>query len=133
MPRLTKESVGGSNYGWLDSTHGIRNGRTGIVNVSAFTAGTHYPNGFIPAGTPVAAVSGKLVPYDSLEATTTNAGVLAGHLAADVAVPAGSTADQAGSVISHGRVKTASVPVGVQAFVAPVAAAKRINVTIVYI
>lgn len=130
MPRLKTETYGAGDQSWLDSAHAIRNARTEVVNVSAFTAATHYPNGFIPSGTPVAKVAGALVPYDSLEATVTGAGILHGHLFTDQ--PVVGTGNFPAPVIDHGRVKTAKVPQGVQAFTAPVAAAKRANVTINY-
>jgi hypothetical protein len=100
------------------------------LNVSAFTAGTHYPNGYIPSGTPVAIVSNLVVPYTSAEATTTGAGVLAGHILTDQRVVG--TGNFSVPVLDHGRVKTAKVPQGTDAFTAPVAAAKRANVTINY-
>lgn len=133
MPKLRTESfTGAGDFRWLRSTHAIWNGRTESLDIGAFTAGTHYPNGYIPSGTPVALVAGQLVPYDSAEVTTTNAGVLAGHILTDIPVVAGSTEDLNVPVLDHGRVNPARVPVGVQAFAAPVAAAKRANVTIVY-
>jgi hypothetical protein len=131
MPRLKNETVGTGDQSWLGSSHGIRNCRTVTLNVSAFTAGTHYPNGYIPSGTPVALVSGALVPYDSTEATVTGAGVLAGHIFTDQSVVG--TANFAVPLLDHGRVKAAKVPVGANAFTAPVAAAKRASTTIVYI
>ena len=100
------------------------------LDVSAFNA-VHYPNGYIPSGTPVAKVAGLLVPYDSTEATVTNAGVLAGHLFTDQAVVG--TDDFAVPVLDHGRVRSAKVPQGSNAFTVPVAAAKRAAVTIVYV
>lgn len=130
MPRLRTETVGAGDQSWLDSTHGLRNARTELLDISTFTAGTHYPNGYIPSGTPVAKVGGVLVPYTSAEATTTGAGVLAGHVLTDQAVVG--TADFAVPVLDHGRVRTAKVPAGSDAFTAPVAAAKRGNVTINY-
>lgn len=131
MPRLKSETLGAGDQSWLGSSHGITECRTELLDISTFTAGTHYPNGFIPSGTPVAKVGGVLVPYDSTEATTTNAGVLAGHLFTDQSVVG--TNDFAVPVLDHGRVKSAKVPVGVQAFTVPVAAAKRAAMTIVYI
>ncbi|MFK5691287.1 hypothetical protein ACI3EY_16640 [Ornithinimicrobium sp. LYQ92] len=53
MPRLTTETYGGGDQSWLGSAHGIGNCRTGTLDVSTFTAGTHYPDGYIPSGTPV--------------------------------------------------------------------------------
>jgi hypothetical protein len=131
MPRLASETVSSGDMTWLDSGHGIRNAKTEVVDISAFTAGTHYPNGYIKSGTPVAKVAGMLVPYTSAEATTTGAGVLAGHILTDQIVEG--TNDFAAPLLKHGRVKTAKVPQGTDAFTAPVAAAKRANVTIDYV
>lgn len=132
MPRMKTETFLAGDMSWLDSDHGITNARTDLLDISTFTAGTHYPNGFIPSGQPVAKVGGVLVPYTSAEGTTTNAGVLWGHILTDQQVVG--TNDFAVPVLKHGRVKTAKVPVGSDgAFTAPVAAAKRANVTIDYV
>ena len=131
MPRLKNETIGAGDQSWLGSAHGIRNCRTELLDISTFTPATHYPNGYIPSGTPVAKVGGVLVPYDSTEVTVTNAGVLAGHLFTDQAVVG--TDDFAVPVLDHGRVRSAKVPQGSNAFTVPVAAAKRAAVTIVYI
>lgn len=131
MPRLASETIGAGDQSWLDSAHGLRNAKTEVLDISAFTAGTHYPNGYIPSGTPVAKVGGMLVPYTSAEGTTTVAGVLAGHVLTDQRVVG--TTDFAVPLFKHGRVKAAKVPTGTDAFTAPVAAAKRANVTIDYV
>lgn len=131
MPRLKSETVGAGDQSWLGSAHGIHECRTELLDISAFTAGTHYPNGYIPSGTPVAKVTGLLVPYDSTEGVTTNAGVLAGHLFTDQ--PVVGTNDFAVPLLDHGRVRSAKVPVGANAFTVPVAVAKRAAMTIVYI
>lgn len=131
MPRLVSETFGAGDMSWLDSTHGIANARTDLLDISTFTEGTHYPNGYIPSGTPVAKVGGVLVPYTSAEGTTTNAGVLHGHVLTDQ--PVVGTADFAVPVLKHGRVVASRVPAGSDAFTAPVTAAKRINVTINYV
>jgi hypothetical protein len=54
MPKLRTETIGTGDMSWLDSTHGIANARTVTIDISTFTAGTHFPNGYIPSGTPVA-------------------------------------------------------------------------------
>ena len=131
MPRLKTETFGAGDQSWLRSTHGLRNAKTEMVDVSAFTAGTHYPNGYIPSGTPVAKVGGLMVPYTSAEATTTGAGVLWGHLLTNQAVVG--TANFAAPVFRHGEVVAAKVPQGTDAFTAPVAAAKRASTTINYV
>jgi hypothetical protein len=128
---MKSETFQTGDMSWLDSDHGIGNARTDLLDISTFTAGTHYPNGYIPSGTPVAKVGGVLVPYTSAEGTTTNAGVLWGHLLTDQ--PVVGTNDFAVPVLKHGRVVTAKVPQGTDAFTAPVAAAKRANITIDYV
>lgn len=131
MPRVSTDTYGAGDQSWLRSSHGMRNAKTEIIDVSTFTAGTHYPNGFIPSGTPVSKVSGLMVPYTSAEGTTTGAGILWGHLLTNQKVVG--TTDFAAPVVRHGEVKTAKVPQGTDAFTAPVAAAKRAQSTINYV
>lgn len=128
MPRLKTETLGGGDQSWLGSTHGIANARTEVLDISTFTASTHYPNGYIPSGLPVAKVGGVLVPYDATEGTTTAAGVLAGFVLTDQ--PVVGTTDFGVPLIDHGRVKTANLPIS---FTAPTAAAKRAATTIVFV
>lgn len=128
MPRMKSETFGGGDQSWLGSTHGIANARTEILDISAFTAGTHYPNGYIPSGLPVAKVSGVLVPYDATEGTTTGAGILAGFILTDQ--PVVGTNDFGVPLIDHGRVRVAKLPIS---FTAPTAAAKRAATTIVFV
>lgn len=131
MPRMSTETFGAGDQSWLGSSHGIWECRTEVLDISTFTEATHYPNGYIPSGTPVAKVAGVLVPYTSAEGTTTGAGVLAGFLFTDQ--PVVGTADFGVPVLDHGRVKTAKVPVGTGAFTAPVAALKSVATTVVFI
>lgn len=128
MPRLKTETFGGGDQSWLGSDHGIANARTEILDISTFTASTHYPNGYIPSGLPVAKVGGVLVPYDSTEGTTTGAGVLAGFVLFDQ--PVVGTADFGVPLLDHGRVIAAKVPIS---FAAPAAAAKRAATTFVFV
>lgn len=126
MPRLVSETIGSGDQSWLGSAHGIENCRTELLDISAFTSGTHYPNGYIPSGLPVAKVSGVLVPYDDTQGTTTGAGVLAGFVFTDQKVVG--TADFAVPVLDHGRIRTAKLP---QTVTLPGAAAKTANVKFV--
>lgn len=126
MPRLVSETIGAGDQSWLGSSHGIANCRTELLDISAFTEGTHYPDGYIPSGTPVAKVGGVLVPYDDTQGTTTNAGVLAGFVFTDQ--PVVGTADFAVPVLDHGRIRTANLPLTVTL---PGAAAKVANVNFV--
>ena len=126
MPKLRTETFGSGDMSWLGSTHGIRNARTGIIDISAFTANTHYPDGYIPSGQPLAKVNGIYVPYDKTEETTTGAGILAGFLLTDQKVVG--TADFAAPIIDHCRVVVAKVPytAGSFTFAAPAASAKKL-------
>lgn len=126
MPHLKTETFGGGDTSWLGSTHGIGNARTVTVNYSTLTANTHFPNGFIPSGTPFAIVSGLAVPYDVTAGTTTGAGIIAGFCLFDVAVSG--TANFPIALLDHGRVKVSKVPYA--SFAAPLAAKNA--TTIVY-
>ena len=129
MPRMTTQTFGGGNQSWIGAgAHGIGDARTEVLDISAFTAGTHYPNGFIPSGLPVAKVGGVLVPYDATEGTTTGAGVLAGHVLTDQ--PVVGAADFGVPLYDQGRVVSANLPI---AFTPPTAAAKKAAVAIVYV
>jgi len=132
MPKLRSETIGTGDQSWLGSTHALRNARTVLVDISAFTAGTHYPNGYIPSGFPIAIVGNMAVPYDPTVGVTTGAGVLAGHLLTDQ--PVVSQVDFAAPLFDHGRVKAAKVAaLALAAFVKPTVAAKNGVPTIIYI
>lgn len=130
MPRLKTETFGSGDQSWLGSTHGLRNARTVTIDISAFTAGTHYPDGYIPSGTPVAIVSDLAVPYDKTEGTVTNAGILAGFILTDQ--PVVGTVDFPAPLLDHGRVIVSKVPYS-GGFANPAAAAKRAQVNFVYV
>ena len=135
MPRFRTESeVVTGNMEWLGSGHALRNGRTEILDISTFTAEDHYPDGYIPSGTPVAKVNDVLVPYDATEGVITDAGILAGFVLTDqpLFVVPGATATEDINVplFDHGRVKVGKLPV---TFVKPAAAAKSSATTIVFI
>ena len=124
MPKLRSESFGGGDQSWLGSAHGIANCRTETINGSAFTAGTHYPDGYIPSGFPVAKVNGLLVPYNAAGADGSQN--IAGHIFTDQAVVG--TGNLPAPLLDHGRVKTARVPLA--GFAAP---ASQPNTNIVYL
>ena len=126
MPRIKTENMSAGDQSWLGSAHGIANCRTELLDISAFTAQTHYPDGYIKSGTPVAKVGGVLVPYDDTQGTTTNAGVLAGFVFTDQ--PVVGDADFAVPLLDHGRIRTAKLPFTVTL---PGAAAKTANVQFV--
>ncbi|MCL2089852.1 MAG: head decoration protein [Micrococcales bacterium] len=128
MPRLTTETFGGGDQSWLGSTHGVADARTEVLDVSTLTPTTHYPDGYVPSGTPVAKVAGRLVPYDPDDGTTDGAGVLAGFVLTDQKVVG--DGDLAVPVLDHGRVVVANLPVP---FAVPEAADKRAAVTVVFV
>lgn len=101
MPRLTSETYGAGDQSWLGSTHGIGNCRTATLDVSAFTAATHYPDGYIPSGTPLnVADEGAATPW-------AGTGRL-GFLFTDQ--PVHGTGDIPAPVLRHGIVKADRVP-----------------------
>jgi len=62
------ETFGQDDQTWLDSAHGTDSGVSGTIDITAgFTQGTHYGEGFLPSGTPVAKItdSGKFGLYDA--------------------------------------------------------------------
>jgi hypothetical protein len=100
---------------WLLSPHGTDPGTTPSVTLdpTKFTAGTHYPNGYIPSGTVVTKVTatGFWGPYDGSatdgrEITTSGRiGILFGSLP----VRPGST-KIGGAVVVHAFVNPAKLP-----------------------
>lgn len=62
-------TYGVEKRGWLWGDHGTGPGDTPsiVLDLSTFSAGTHYPQGYIPSGTVVCKItaSGLYGPYDS--------------------------------------------------------------------
>lgn len=68
MTSIGLETIGSfqaENRSWMIGTHGAEETPSITLDVSAFTANTHYPNGFIPSGTPLGKItaSGLYAPY----------------------------------------------------------------------
>lgn len=109
----TTTITGPGNPGWLGSAHGTDATRTITLDVSAFTAATHYPNGFVRGGTPVGKItaSGKYGPYDNAaeDGTETLVGFVYGDFPVD-----GQTAVVA-ALLDHGKVVEARLPISVDA------------------
>lgn len=111
MPRLRSETFGPGDQSWLGSTHGIANARTSVLDLSAFTEATHYPDGYIPSGTPVNADNESAVlPY------TGAVGERLGFLLTDQRVIG--TADINAPILRHGIINVDNLPV---AFTVPAA------------
>lgn len=96
---------------WLGSSHGTDTPDTITLDLSLFTAGTHFPNGFLPAGLGLGKVTatGVYGPYNN--ALATGVETLAGHLYKPVLVMADNVAGKAiGALFWHGEVVTARLP-----------------------
>ncbi|WP_180967250.1 hypothetical protein [Zhihengliuella halotolerans] len=107
MPMLSRKTYGGGNHKWLASTHGTGNAPTGTLDIAAFTAGTHYPDGYIPSGTPVDASDlAAVAPYTAPAAgePALNLGFVLGdvEVVGDEAMPA--------AILRHGSIVTDFVP-----------------------
>lgn len=102
---------------WLLSKHGTEDTPSVTLDVSAFTAGTHYPNGYFPSGLAVGVITAasdakKTVvgPYD--DTATDGRQTCAGILFSSVKVPnpADTTKDVGGAILVHGFVDPAKLP-----------------------
>lgn len=104
MPGIREERYGIGDMSWLGSTHGIYNCRTSTLDMSAFTEATHYPDGYIPSGTPVnAADEGAVVPFDGAAV-----GAQLGFLYGDQRVVGDDT--QPAPVLRHGVINVGNLP-----------------------
>lgn len=73
---LTSVDYATNDMSWLGSAHGTEATETGTLDVSAFTLGSHYPNGYFPSGLGLAKItaSGKWGPAEG--ATTSEVQLL---------------------------------------------------------
>lgn len=98
--------------GWLWGEHGTEPGANPSVtlDITKFTAGTHYPNGYIPSGTVLGKVTatGKYGPYN--DAASDGTQVAAGLLFSSVKVPASTSTPVGGALFVHGFVDPARLP-----------------------
>jgi hypothetical protein len=100
---------------WLLSSHGTEPGTTPSINldVSAFTAATHYPNGYLLSGIVLGKITatGKYGPY--VDAAVDGTGTAAGFLFSSVKVPntADTTKDTNGALVAHCFVDAAKLPI----------------------
>lgn len=102
MPGLVTKNYGTGSYRWLLNTDGIRHTVTGTLDVSSFTAGIHYPNGFFPSGLIVDIADPKAVkPY-------TGTGKFA---TLDGDVPVNGAEDVSAAFFVRGQIKTTLLPV----------------------
>lgn len=104
---------------WLLSQWGVGPGENpGItLDVSAFTAGTHYPNGYLLSGIPLGKITatGLYAPYVDANADGTQ--TCLGFLMSSVKVPnlADLTKDVGGALVQCGFIREAKLPVAIDA------------------
>lgn len=105
MPNFRSESADPGDQSWLGSAHGLRNSRTSVLTVSAFTP----VDGVIKSGTPVdASDESAVVPFTGAE------GERLGFVLTDQKVGVDEKINA--PVIRHGIVKVDKLPVS---FTAP--------------
>jgi Bacteriophage lambda head decoration protein D len=102
-----------ANRSWCVSLHGTEVTPNVQLDVSAFTAATHYPNGYLLSGIVLGEITatGLYGPYD--DTLETGQEVAAGILWDDERIPdlSALTKDKAGTILIHGFVKTARLPI----------------------
>lgn len=103
MPGLATKTYGTGDYSWMLNTDGLNEGVTGVLDVSTFTAGTHYPNGYFPCGLPV-----NVADRDVIKPWTDTAGAVLGFLIGDTVTDG--VEDATCAVLVRGNIKTAKVP-----------------------
>lgn len=112
---LTTTSFQSEKRSWMLSQWGQGPGENpGItLDVSAFTAATHYANGYIKSGQPLGKITatGLYGPYDNAAADGRE--VCAGFLHSSTKVPntADTTKDVGGALVVAGFIKLAKLPV----------------------
>lgn len=105
----TTETFGNEDHSWLRSQHGTEAIETAVLDLSKFTKGTHYPDGYIKSGEPLGKITatGLYGPYDS--AATDGRETLDGHLFATRAVRDGG-GGAVGALLTHGKVVEDRLP-----------------------
>lgn len=113
---VTSTSYNVEKRSWLLGLHGTDPGAnpTATLDVSTFTSGTHYPNGYIPSGTMVSRLASGLWTFFD----TTN-GLEHGLTFSIVKVNAADlTQDFATGIVQHGFVDYNKLPTGGRAVIA---------------
>ncbi|MFI6368701.1 potassium transporter [Nocardia sp. NPDC050630] len=104
---IKTDTFGQDDQSWLATAEGTDRARTITLDLSTFTAGTHYPDGWIKSGYALKKLgSGK---YGLFSTGDESAAVIAGHLLTPVRVPTGAT-KVAGALLWHGAVIAAKLP-----------------------
>jgi hypothetical protein len=115
---LITESFSQDKRDWLAGDHGTDIALSVSLDVTKFTAGTHYPDGYIKSGIPLGKITtgGKFGPYD--DAASDGRQTLVGFLftGVEVVTRRGATLSSAvGSMLVHCAVRESKLPVAVDA------------------
>jgi hypothetical protein len=124
------DSVGTDDQSWLGSRHGTNNARTVTLAKAAFNSATHYPQGFLRSGTPLAKYTsggntGLYGPYTP--GATDGSQTFVGHLLAPQSVTSG-TGNIVGALMDHGRIVEARLPIAIDSAAKTSAAGRLIYV-----
>ncbi|MEU9515913.1 hypothetical protein [Micromonospora sp. NPDC048169] len=109
---LTTETFGVDNQDWLASGEGTDRCQSITIDLTTFTAGTHYPNGYLPSGFALKKLSGG--KYGLWTNGDESAAVIAGHSFTALKIKTGAT-KVSGALLWHGAVKIAKLPHSVNA------------------
>lgn len=112
---MRTESFGQDDQSWLGSSHGTDTARSITLDVSTFTAGTHYPEGFLKSGMPLGKItaSGKYGLYS--DAAADGRQTLAGFLFTGIKAPVNPASPVSGALLLHCFVVEAKLPAAVDA------------------
>lgn len=104
MPGLKTTQYGSGDFTWLLNTDGLDEAITAVAPIAGFTAGTHYPNGYLPSGLPVRVdARGNVRPWADA------AGARLGFLKGDHKVTGDAKINI--SFVARGNIKTAKLPI----------------------
>ena len=104
MPGLKTTTYGTGDYSWMLNTDGLDEAISCVIDVSTFTAGTHYPNGYFPSGLPV-----RVDDRDVVRPWADVAGARLGFLKGDWKTDGVEDIDA--SAVVRGNIKTARLPI----------------------
>lgn len=107
---MRTETFGQEDQSWLGSAHGTDTARSITLDLTTFTAGTHYPDGFLKAGLPLGKItaSGKYGLYS--DAAADGRQTLVGFLFTVVKVPASTATPAVGAMLLHCFVVESKLP-----------------------
>lgn len=114
MPGLKTTQYGSGDFSWMRNTDGLDEAITGVVDISDFTGGTHFPDGYLPSGLPV-----RIDDLDDIRPWADVAGAKLGFLKGDWKTDG--VEDVNVAVITRGNIKIANLPI---AFTEPATAAQ---------